>query len=127
MRDSPLDELRDDLFRVAKQCERFCYMTPDITFQRDAVDKLASFRSTLPGRKRQAVDCGDENLANAVLCAELAVTALANELTMWICLKEGKPNEAWDELVEAQGNAERAVQAHCMASHLEVRYIERLT
>jgi hypothetical protein len=52
--------------------------------------------------------------------------AFINELNMWIALKEEKYAKAWDFLVEAQMAATNAMQAHCIADHLE-SYVVRLS
>jgi hypothetical protein len=101
-------------------------MSSDISFQQEAVEKLRKFLGTMMSRKSVAVKAGDEELGRLLLCAELMATALSHELSMWIRLKENKPNDAWDELVEAQATAGRAVQVHSMAGHLEETYIKRL-
>lgn len=50
---------------------------------------------------------------------------LSCNIKMWILLKEEKPDQAWDELINAQSNAISALKAHSVSSHLE-RYSQLL-
>jgi hypothetical protein len=87
--------------------------------------KLSELRKKASALKKQMVAVMDEDSANAMLSFEEMIDALTNELRMWIALKDDDPNSAWSFLVNAQGTARTAMQAHEVARHLE-GYIERL-
>ena len=55
-------------------------------------------------------------------------TFLRSEIRMWLLLKDEKPDEAWEELINAQTAAVAAARAHNAFSHLERRaeYLETI-
>ncbi|QKK06960.1 MAG: hypothetical protein HND58_01480 [Planctomycetota bacterium] len=76
--------------------------------------------------KGDAVATRDEAIANELLAYEYMLDALANELDMYIALKQDAPGRAWTHLVNAQMAASHAVKAHEVAARLELLYIPRL-
>jgi hypothetical protein len=94
-------------------------------FQINASEKLAQLKEKMSKLKRQMIIAQDEDSANALLSFEQMIDALANELKMWIALKEDDPNSAWDSLISAQYAARTAMQAHNVAEGLD-GYIQRL-
>src|ERR1700722_5151543 len=117
--------LQSDFDDIAEECQRYCYITRDRTFQIEAIEKLSQLRSRLAVGKQVAVASQNDDLANAFLCVDYMAEALSHELAMWIKLKSEDPNGAWDELVGVQDAARWAVQSHEIAGHLE-SYAKRL-
>ena len=115
----------DRFNEITTECGRFCFASRAKEFQAEACEKLSELRQNASVLKKEMVALNDEDSANAMLCIEYMIDALKNELKMWISLKEDNPNSAWSFLVDAQGTARTAMQAHEVASHLE-SYIERL-
>lgn len=116
---------QNEFNEVAKECQKFCFMSRAKEFQVEACKKLDMLRKKASALKEQMIASMDEDSANAMLSFEEMIDMLVNELKMWIALKEDNPNLAWDFLINAQGAGRTAMQAHEVASHLE-GYIERL-
>jgi hypothetical protein len=107
--------------KIGRECERFCFMTRGIEFQKDACKSLGSLKNEVSRLKRVAIDQLDEDSANALLSIEEMIDALWNELMMWINLKEDDSEFAWRHLVQAvQGSLENAIT--CSASPTWGRY-----
>lgn len=62
--------------------------------------------------KDNAIIDEDEDAANELLSWELYLQALVDELSMWIALKRGDPNSAWDYSVNAEMNYHMAGRVH---------------
>ena len=111
-----------------KHCENFCIMVRDAGLQKDACAKLQSMIVDCEKLKSQSIFAADENGANILLGFRCVTECLLSELTMWILLKEEKPDEAWDNLIRAQNAAGDAIRAHEAFAHLEsqVRRLEEI-
>jgi hypothetical protein len=104
---------------VIGDCELLACMARDSELQRGACSRLRTLLATLVDLKRSAVvDAGDENEANLLLGFECVAVSLHSELQMWLLLKEERPDEAWDALIEAQNAATSAARVHRGFSHV---------
>jgi hypothetical protein len=120
-----LISVQEQFTPIAEFAQRFCFITRDSSFQKEAVEKLSEFRKTLAEWKSSAVSAGNEDLANGIFCVELMAHALSGELEMWLKLKKNDFDGAWDQLIRAQEAARWAMRAHEIGGHLE-GYIRRL-
>jgi len=120
-----LKAFQDEFSEITAECQRFCFMSRAKEFQLEACEKLSTLREKASGLKEQTIAAKDEDSANAMLSFEETIDALLGELRMWVALKEDDPSSAWSFLVNAQGAARAAMQAHEVARHLG-GYIERL-
>jgi hypothetical protein len=111
--------------QIAEECSVFRFVTRDTALQEEASQKLRDLLAQTSVEKKVAAAGGDEDRANALLGCECAARALIAEIKMWILLKEGRPDDAWDELIEAQSNTSAALQAHDGFQHFDV-HIRRL-
>lgn len=126
---SPMAELLPDFVgefnaRI-KDIESFCSIARASELQREALDSATSLLAEVSQEKKAAVSRGDEDYANLLLGCACVVTVLRAELSMWLLLKEEKPDEAWDELVTCQMAAIDATRAHNGFAHLE-HHVRRL-
>lgn len=103
---------------IVKESEVFLSIARDSALQQQAVEKLLAFGSSIASEKAAAIDRGNEDHANLLLGCECVSSALVAELKMWLLLKEGNPDAAWDELIAAQMASVDAVRAHPGFSHL---------
>lgn len=103
---------------IIKEAEVFLSIARDSALQQEAVDKLLAFGVSVASEKAAAIDRKDEDYANLLLGCECVASALVAELRMWLLLKEGKPDAAWDELITAQMASVDAVRAHPGFAHL---------
>ena len=105
-----------------REFERFLYMTRCSDLQRNTISAIAQTTDEIAREKEHAVDQHDEEYANILLGFQCVMGALAAELSMYLALKEQKPDAAWDHLVEAQGALAAAGRASSGFRHLRVRY-----
>lgn len=89
-----------------------------VSLQKQMIDELGSIGAELLPMKRQAVEHGDEPTANLILGYQCVFTCLTHELDMWIQLKAGDADQAWEGLIFAQDAAVSAARAHPGFSHL---------
>jgi len=75
--------------------------------------------------KQSAIANGNEQYANFLLGCQCVASALIAQIKMWLLLKEGRPDEAWNELVVAQDSLSGAMRAHEGFRHL-AQHIQRL-
>jgi hypothetical protein len=108
-----------------KTCEMFCSIARDSELQRDACRKLEFKILEIHEEKNCAIENQDEDYANSLLGCACAAKAVLSELRMWLLLKEEKPENAWDELINAQDALQAAIRAHRGFLHLS-KPIKRL-
>ena len=99
------------------------FIVRDSDLQCNALDELTALSAEVEVWKKQAISERDEHHANLFLGCECAIEALKAELNMWLELKEGKPDAAWNNLIVAQMATRNAIRAHKGFSHLEVRAV----
>lgn len=80
--------------------------------QEQSIEELKSLIADVSEAKENSVSRGYPEDANVLLCLEYVTWALINELEMVVAIKEERPNDAWDHLIDAQDIAERAFSAH---------------
>ncbi len=110
---------------IATDCQKFCFMTRAKELQEEACNRLDELYNEAHALKLDLIYQKDEDAANAMLSFENTMTALRDELKMWIALKEDDPGSAWDYLVNAQRDARTALQVHTVGEHL-IGYIQHL-
>lgn len=110
---------------LVEECEVFICITRDSELQKGACNKLQNELVRISTEKRLAIARDDEDYANLLLSCECVASALMAEIKMWLLLKEGHPDEAWDALVAAQDGMSGAMRAHQGFDHLD-QHIERL-
>ena len=98
-----------------------CCITRDAQLQSEAIDSMLELQSRLSSFKTASVEQGKEDIANSLLGYECATQTLISELRMYLLLKQERPDDAWDELINAQVAAQGAIRAHSGFSHLEHR------
>ena len=110
---------------IATDCQKFCFMTRAKELQEEACNRLDELYNEAHALKLDLIYQKDEDAANVMLSFENTITALRDELKMWIALKEDDPGSAWDYLVNAQREARTALQVHTVGEHL-IGYIQHL-
>jgi hypothetical protein len=119
-----VNEFSNSFWDTVTDCQRFCYAARAREFQVESVEKLKRMEAAVNELKEHAIADSDEDSANCGLAMECVARMLRHELQMWIALKDDNPNQAWDELVEAQSYAADAVRAHRIAKRIS-RYISK--
>jgi hypothetical protein len=111
--------------KIVDECSTFIYVTRDRELQRGACAKLENLLARVETEKESARTSGDEDYANLLLGCECVANALVSEINMWLLLKDGRPDEAWDALLGAQSGLSSAMRAHEGFAQVEGR-IRRL-
>jgi hypothetical protein len=113
-----------DLFNASVEGKaHLSYIVRDSDLQRNALVELSALAAKVEDWKKRAISEQDENSANLFLGCECVIEALQAELSMWLRLKEGQPDDAWNSLVVAQMATRDAIRAHRGFSHLQARAI----
>jgi hypothetical protein len=113
-----LGRLRSKVLKILDEGNKYCFLVRDAALQRAQCKGLLLVKDEVSVAKEEA--CLDnEESANELLAFELMLTAQAQELEMWIALKEVRPADAWEHLVNAQDAASNAIRAHKIAEFLE--------
>lgn len=100
--------------------ETLCFITRDSSLQIEALGKVERALVDIALHKSRFASCSNEDSANACLALECMLRALGFELAMWLAIKEGNHDVAWDYLIGAQNSASAAARAHpCGANGLK--------
>lgn len=111
--------------QTVEDVENLLVITRSSRLQRDALDSIVAAAEKISVEKAAAISDGDEEYANLLLGCQCVAAALGSEIKMWLYLKEEKPDDAWNELVNAQMASTDATRAHRGFSHL-TQHIHRL-
>lgn len=110
---------------VVSDCESYLFASRDINLQREASQRIELEMSRLATIKANAQSAQDEDYANLLLGCQCVAGSIHDELNMWIALKSGEADRAWDYLIGAQNGFTNAVKAHDGFAH-NVRQVSRL-
>lgn len=108
----PVPAFVNEFNETVEECSIFIFITRDSELQEEACAKLRDLRARVEAEKQGAVASSDEDYANLLLGCEYVADALISEIKMWLLLKQGRPDQAWDALVAAQSNVSSAMRAH---------------
>lgn len=87
------------------------FITRNSDLQRQACANLEKMLRFVSEEKAKAISEGDEKFANVLLGCQALVSGCLAEVTMYVLLKEDKPDAAWSELIKAQDAFEAALRA----------------
>jgi len=108
----PVPAFVTEFNKIVGECATFRYITRDSELQKVACTKLRDLLAQIETEKESARASGNENYANLLLGCNCVADGLISEIEMWLLLKEGRPDQAWDALVAAQSNLSSAMRAH---------------
>ncbi|HEY6349661.1 MAG TPA: hypothetical protein VI636_09650 [Candidatus Angelobacter sp.] len=111
--------------KIIAECEIFTFITRDSALQRDACRQLQDLLAAVEAEKKYARTSGKEDYANVLLGCECVASGLVSEINMWLLLKDGRPDEAWGALVDAQSRFLSATKADEGFAHLDQK-VDRL-
>lgn len=115
-------EIIDKFNEIIIHCENMSCITRDSGLQKEAIGILESLLDDFASHKQASIGEGNESGANLFLGFECVVKCVSAQLQMWLLLKQENPDEAWSQLVLAQGLALDATRAHEGFSHVETEY-----
>ena len=124
MSDSPSGFI-DEFNKTIEECAVFTFATRDPSLQEQARNRLEEKLAETGAEKRKAVAAGDEDYANTLLGCECLAAAMISEIKMWLLVKNEEPDNAWDELINAQGYLADAIRAHEGFAHYKT-HLRRL-
>jgi len=104
------DFLNGTFSQTISECQKFLYIARAEEYQIQSIEKLHQLDNEVKSLKKMAIEQQDEDSANTLLSVEYLVKTLIGELKMWLELKNGKPDKAWNHLVEAQINLQDSCQ-----------------
>ena len=110
------------------QAEVLLWITRDSHYQRECIRTISALQNQAADLKKQAAEAKDESVANLLLGYQRVFGALSAEVDMYLLLKSGHPDSAWDSLVSAQMAIADALRAHSAFFHLthKLRHLEAL-
>jgi len=106
---SEVDNLRAEIEAALNESATLCYLVRDAALQREAANRLEDFLRTSDRLKEGA---SNNNEANLLLGLGCLLTAVRQELLLYVALKEDRAEEAWNHLLSAQESARGAGMAH---------------
>jgi hypothetical protein len=94
------------------RAESTSYITRDEGLLLNTVSALQQAISTSEHVKLHAIEAANESLANEILSWTVLLSGHTLGLKMWIALRRGQPNEAWEHCVEAETAFRMAARVH---------------
>lgn len=107
-----LQDVAEEFARRVTDGEKLLYLTRDAGLQRETLTKLRPYFQELESYRAAAEAAGAEHPANILLGFKSVVSALAEELNLYLFLKADEPDAAWDALIRAQAGIDAALRAH---------------
>lgn len=108
----------DNAEGLLNEVTRYLYFTRSASEQLNYADNFDSLIKNSRELKCNIIEDGDEDTANHLLCVQCKMQSVSNELRMWVELKKGDFNKAWEYLVFAQAMDEAAGAAHCSGADM---------
>src|SRR3990170_7986671 len=97
---------------LASEYRRMRFATISGELQASLCERLEDLHQRSITVKAEVVSVGDEEGANALLCAASLAEAFRCEILMWMALRQGDAHSAWENLLRAQDSATVALRAH---------------
>src|SRR5438876_1213805 len=94
--------MRQEVNESFKESFRYCYASCGHVLQTEHQHRVHELMQRLERYRQEAITAQGEEAANAAFVALCIVEGLLNHLQLWLLLKAGRMEEAWDQLVEAQ-------------------------
>lgn len=116
----------DEFNEMAAIAQRKAFITVDTEIQKEEIEAIINYRNDLSELKKKYVERDLENEANLVYCIENSLFAVQQELQMLVNIKEGKMDEAWGNLVNAQVTYGTVLRNYPFEIESADGYIERL-
>lgn len=105
-----LDDFINHFNSLLKTAQSKAIFVRAIEIQKEQIGILESLLKDILKEKSKAKKEKNNKKANLLLCMELSANAVINELTMIVKLKEDKPDEAWDALINSQDQISLAMR-----------------
>ena len=106
-----LPELANEYTAAMREAHKHAFLVRDTELQVQQVDVLIATKKRFRGFKAGAREAGDAGAANALFHMQCGLNAMISFLTMWIELKRGNHQSAWNKLIDAQEYLSIALRA----------------
>jgi len=115
---------RKEIVNLIKEKSRYLYITRDQSILEEQISLLRETEEAVTKTKEKYISEQNEEQANLWLSLECMVKVLINGLTMFVLLKKGDPDNAWNSLIEAQNNAHWSIIANEFDRALQQAYLD---
>jgi hypothetical protein len=105
--------------RQANEASCLTFVARDRGLQEACLAQMRHVEEVINAARSEAVSEGDERAANFLLGLQCVAQALASELRVYLLLKDERPEEAWDALIDTQDALAGAMCAGPDFAHLE--------
>lgn len=119
MEASKINGIIEQFNKQANDAACLVFIARDSSLQRACVSNLEAVHALIDAARREAASEGDANAANFLLGLKCAAIAFASELQVYLRLKDEKPEEAWDALIDTQDAFAAALRADRRFAFLE--------
>ena len=95
-------EMASETSSILDEALKCAYLTVNETLQADSITLLGDLYSRIDEFRRSSQMSDDENGANVAFVFLQFVKGVRSYLSLWIDLKQGRADEAWESLISAQ-------------------------
>lgn len=106
-----LEQLAEEYTIAIRGAQRLGFLVRDTELQAQAVNALTDLKVKFRGFKTGARGAGNEKASNLIFHMQCGLNAMISFLAMWIELKEGSHQRAWNRLIDAQEYVSIALRA----------------
>lgn len=122
-----ISRLVEEFSEVAEQAQTLTFITRAKELQEEVLAVIDRFLKTCAVEKQARIAQQSEYEANLILGLEFACRSLSSELSMYLALRDDRPGDAWNDLVESQTLLSAAIRAHPSLQHVENNLQKLLT
>ena len=97
-----IPQLIDEYLAAVEKASKFEYFVRAKELQQGQIEMLVQLKARIKSFKYGAIQAGQERAANILFHLQCGLNAKVAFLEMWVLLKDDKPYEAWDKLIDAQ-------------------------
>jgi hypothetical protein len=116
-----IHDIAEDFSQRVTAAENLLYLTRDAGLQRESLTELRIYYDEVESYRASAEAALAEHPANILLGFKSVVSALAEELNLYLFLKADQPDAAWDALIRAQAGVDAALRAHKSFAYLAAK------
>ncbi len=121
-----IEEYINSFIVLKENCLKTGYIVRQSRYHEQHARMLKDFIKSTGELKETTIKEKEEDSANTLLAIECFCHALRSEMLMWLALKKGDPNEAWNYLIEAQNWVKSSTHAKPLETLQQEDYIEKL-
>jgi len=121
-----LNNLLEEYNSIVAEAQSKAIFVRGIELQKKEVDSLEALSNKIEQAKIKSIKEENNDKSNFLLCLELSIEAVKNELLLIIALKEDKPDIAWDCLITAQNLISLSIRNHPFNGDYLLGYAQKL-